>query len=391
LHALECQRDSATLDEIAYRETGDPAYRWNEMAVSRLGQLTAAGSAASPVSRAPDGQRGIALLSVAVYDATVAVWDAKYAYNRPHPGEIDATLQPVLPNPSSPSYPSEHAVVAGAASSIVAYLFPAERSVLSDAAEQAGQSRLTARVEFPSDVKAGLELGQSVAARVSEPAKTDGWDAVGTARCRTPLDTEHRSTGPSRSSPLAGTRIQRPGGAMRRLKLSAQPVKVICRQGCHRGVQAWEAHEVALAKRLPCRIGIAVDIIRGLGARGVAGMTIRRDKGSGRGGHRCNGSRSAAGFVRGEAQVDRVPVGFDSSICQRHGAAACLVIQVVFYPVFLVGAKGGLVGLHPQIGDVIGDAELQRNEVVDFREPRHGGNAVFGVDLGAVRGSDITN
>jgi membrane-associated phospholipid phosphatase len=147
----------------------------------------------------------MALLSVAIYDATIAVWDAKYAYNRPHPSDIDATLQPAVPNPSSPSYPSEHAVVAGAASSILAYLFPDESGTFSTQAEQAEHSRLIGGVAFPSDVQAGHTLGQAVAARVIERAKTDGYDAVWDG---TMPDTPNHWTpdpGTQPVGPLAGT------------------------------------------------------------------------------------------------------------------------------------------------------------------------------------------
>ncbi|MEZ4659658.1 MAG: phosphatase PAP2 family protein [Caldilineaceae bacterium] len=52
-------------------------------------------------------------------DAIVA-WDAKYAYNRPRPSGIT----PLIVEPASPSYPSEHAAAAGAAATVLAYLFP---------------------------------------------------------------------------------------------------------------------------------------------------------------------------------------------------------------------------------------------------------------------------
>src|SRR5260221_8564789 len=73
---------------------------------------------------APLFTRGMALLSVAIYDATVAAWDSKYAYNRPRPNAADKTINPLVAVPNSPSYPSDHAVAAGAASVVLAYLFP---------------------------------------------------------------------------------------------------------------------------------------------------------------------------------------------------------------------------------------------------------------------------
>jgi hypothetical protein len=94
--------------------------------------------------------------------------------------DIDATMQPALPNPSSPSYASEHAVVAGAASSILVHLIPDQADTFP--VEQAEQSRLVAGVAFPSDVKAGLALGQAVD-RTGDRT-SDGSDAVwdGTVR-----------------------------------------------------------------------------------------------------------------------------------------------------------------------------------------------------------------
>jgi membrane-associated phospholipid phosphatase len=68
----------------------------------------------------------MALLSVAIYDATVAAWDSKYAYNRLRPTAFDPSLTATLPNPQSPSYPSEHAAVAGAASTVLALSVPGQ-------------------------------------------------------------------------------------------------------------------------------------------------------------------------------------------------------------------------------------------------------------------------
>ena len=47
--------------------------------------------------------RMLALVNVAICDATVAAWDAKYAYNRPRPSEADPSLTTVVLNPRSPS------------------------------------------------------------------------------------------------------------------------------------------------------------------------------------------------------------------------------------------------------------------------------------------------
>jgi membrane-associated phospholipid phosphatase len=65
--------------------------------------------------------------------------------------------------------------MAGAASRVLAYLFP-ERTDASydDIAQEAAESRVVAGTNYRSDVEAGLALGREVAARVIAQARTDG-------------------------------------------------------------------------------------------------------------------------------------------------------------------------------------------------------------------------
>ncbi|MBK8049952.1 MAG: PA-phosphatase [Anaerolineales bacterium] len=123
----------------------------------------------------PRLNRLLSLLHVAVYDAMVATWDAKYAYARRRPSEIDHKFQTVIPNPASPSYPDERAA-AGAASSLLGYLYPEDAQAFDDMAATAAHSRLIAGVSFPSDVETGLALGRAVAAKVIARARADGAD-----------------------------------------------------------------------------------------------------------------------------------------------------------------------------------------------------------------------
>ncbi len=76
--------------------------------------------------------------------------------------------------PQSPSYPSEHAVAAGAAAAVLSYLFPDEAGGLSDMAHEAATSRVMAGAAFPSDVSSGLDLGSSVGQAVVAYAQQDG-------------------------------------------------------------------------------------------------------------------------------------------------------------------------------------------------------------------------
>jgi membrane-associated phospholipid phosphatase len=123
--------------------------------------------------------RAYGLLSVAMYDATVAAWKAKYRYHRSAPRNVDA----LLTAGPDPSYPSEHAVIAGAASRVLAYLYPERPAARLDAmAQRLARERIVAGLNYPSDTRAGLALGRAVGDAVIAHAKRDGadrkWDGV---------------------------------------------------------------------------------------------------------------------------------------------------------------------------------------------------------------------
>lgn len=121
----------------------------------------------------PLASRGYSLTSVAIYDAVVAAYHWKYEYNRKGPTGV-STLTAQSPDPS---YPSEHAAIAGAASKVLEYIFPDEPvGTFDDLAKQAAESRVQAGVNFRSDVDAGLALGRAVADKVLARAKADGSD-----------------------------------------------------------------------------------------------------------------------------------------------------------------------------------------------------------------------
>jgi PAP2 superfamily len=173
LTQLAAKRDQAALDVIAYWDTGSPSYRWSELMVTELlkngvpWQLSV---------------RDLSLMHIAIYDAMIAAWDSAYAYNRAHPSAAKNDLTTVIPNPPYPSYPSAHAVAAGAASEVLAYVFPDRAAFFRSKAQEAAQSRAIAGVNYPSDVTAGMALGKHVAVLVIERGKTDGTDAKWTGK-----------------------------------------------------------------------------------------------------------------------------------------------------------------------------------------------------------------
>jgi membrane-associated phospholipid phosphatase len=164
---LALARDAAIADQVRYWNTGGPSYRWNEIALAE--------SASQNNNRIA---RTMALVNVAIYDAIVAAWDAKYLHRRPRPSECTPSLTTLIPTPQSPSYPSSYAVAAGAASTVLSYLFPNRAQALAARAEEAAFSRVQAGVNYRSDVTAGLELGRAVGALVVDWARADGSSAV---------------------------------------------------------------------------------------------------------------------------------------------------------------------------------------------------------------------
>jgi membrane-associated phospholipid phosphatase len=163
------KRNPATLAQIHFWDSGAPGYRWMQLAE----QLAVSEGLSTPLQT-----RALSLVAAAIYDSTVAAWDSKYAYMRRHPNEIDVTVSTVLKPTASPSYPSEHAVTAGAAATVLSYLFPDQASALGEMANQAAESRVLAGVAFPSDAISGMDLGTQVGQAAILYAKADGSNQV---------------------------------------------------------------------------------------------------------------------------------------------------------------------------------------------------------------------
>lgn len=187
------RRDRVATAQVAYWDAGAPPYRWMQIASAELMRRNIG---------PPVATRALALLSVAMHDATIAAWDSKYSYNRPRPAEMDTTIQPIVAAERSPAYPSVHAAVAGAAQAVLAYLFPDDASTFQSLAEEAARSRLFAGVQLPTDTISGLALGRSVGGIAVDVAKQDGSDQMFTGSFP-PAPGKWNSPNPV--APLAGT------------------------------------------------------------------------------------------------------------------------------------------------------------------------------------------
>ena len=109
-----------------------------------------------------EATRAHAYLDVAMYDAFVSCWHTKYTYWTARPVQRIPELVTLLPTPNFPSYTSAHATVSGAASQVMAEIFPTDRDYFIAQAKEAAHSRLWAGIHYEQDNDRGLETGNQI-------------------------------------------------------------------------------------------------------------------------------------------------------------------------------------------------------------------------------------
>ena len=143
----------------------------------------------------PETARFFALLNIAEADAAIATWETKFYYNtwRPETAlrELEAKTNPCatpnpgfIPNLASPSFPayvSGHSAFSGAAARLIALIIGTDEITfsttsdglpgvvhtfkkLSDAANEAGMSRLFGGIHTMADNLEGQDMGRKIAA-----------------------------------------------------------------------------------------------------------------------------------------------------------------------------------------------------------------------------------
>ncbi|MEA2584281.1 MAG: hypothetical protein QOF33_2366, partial [Thermomicrobiales bacterium] len=122
----------------------------------------------------PHAARVLALTTVAMADAFICCWDAKYAYWVARPVTADPTLAVLIPTPPFPSYTSGHSTISAAAATVLGHLFPADAADLAVKAVEAKNSRLWAGIHFPLDNEVGATGGGMVGRLVVVRARADG-------------------------------------------------------------------------------------------------------------------------------------------------------------------------------------------------------------------------
>lgn len=131
-----------------------------------------------PFANPPYAARAYSYVAVAQYEALKAAWYFKSLYNRPAPTAVDSGVQALRPAADVPAYPSEDAVLSGVSQAMLQMLFPASvESIARRAAEQREAALLSGRAA-PSDIAAGLALGQAIAPLILARARTDGMGAA---------------------------------------------------------------------------------------------------------------------------------------------------------------------------------------------------------------------
>lgn len=110
--------------------------------------------------------RVLAAVNVAYQDATIACFDAKYAYWYIRPSQLDADLKPVFAPPNHPSYPAAHGCLSTAAATVLATFFPRDRERLLNLAKEAAEARVWAGIHFRFDIEAGQAVGRKVGEKV---------------------------------------------------------------------------------------------------------------------------------------------------------------------------------------------------------------------------------
>ena len=100
--------------------------------------------------------RNIALMNMALMDAAIACWDAKYFYFNPRPTQADPSIKTLTGVPNFPAYTSGHSTFSAAAATVLIASVARQGSKFNDMATEASMSRLYGAIHYRSDCEAGL-------------------------------------------------------------------------------------------------------------------------------------------------------------------------------------------------------------------------------------------
>lgn len=118
--------------------------------------------------------RTFALLNMAMHDAAVGTWEAKFFYYNPRPSQMDVAIKTPIGLPNFPAYPSGHSTFSAAAGDVLSHLFPSGATSFAAMRDEAGISRLYGGIHYRSDIEAGKAFGGRIATYTITFAQNDG-------------------------------------------------------------------------------------------------------------------------------------------------------------------------------------------------------------------------
>ncbi|MEK6478694.1 phosphatase PAP2 family protein [Catalinimonas sp. 4WD22] len=120
--------------------------------------------------------RTFAYMNMAIMDAGISCWDAKYYYHYPRPIQTIPGYKTIAGTPNFPSYTSGHSAFSAAGAEVLAYIFPNEAETFRNFALEAAESRIYGGIHYRFDAEVGTDQGIKVANYTIEVAKNDGAD-----------------------------------------------------------------------------------------------------------------------------------------------------------------------------------------------------------------------
>ncbi len=145
--------------------TPTPPGHWNAIAEPHL-----AASGWSEVRLA----RALALLNMALHDAAIGCWEAKFHYFNPRPSQLDPSIETAVGLPNFPSYTSGHSTFSAAAAVVLSHLFPSAAPSFAAMRDEAAISRLYGGIHYRSDIEVGMDHGARIGSYTLRFAATDG-------------------------------------------------------------------------------------------------------------------------------------------------------------------------------------------------------------------------
>lgn len=148
--------------DIKYWNASYPSYRWHQILMN--------------TGNAHKGHKNggrVAIMHLAIYDAMLEVWKYKKQHRQKAPYQLDSTIKQLGGSAQYSTFICEWSATAGAAHSIISYYFPEQQAALDSQLKAFKAARLATGLQFPSDIARGIKIGEEIAEKYIEYAKTD--------------------------------------------------------------------------------------------------------------------------------------------------------------------------------------------------------------------------